>query len=66
VKLGRQEIADANREAAAARDAELKPILQELAHPSSRAAAAEVERRGLGKLSYKTVMRARARLGLGA
>ena len=51
VKLGRQEIADANREAAAARDAELKPILQELAHLSSRAAAAEVERRGLGKLS---------------
>lgn len=65
VKLGRQEIADANREAAA-RDAELKPILQELAHLSSRAVAAEVERRGLGKLSYKTVMRARARLGLGA
>ena len=66
VKLGRQEIADANREAAAARDADLKPVLLELAHLSSRAVAAEVERRGLGKLSYKTVMRARARLGLGA
>jgi DNA invertase Pin-like site-specific DNA recombinase len=65
VKLGRQEIGDANREAAAARDVELKPILEELAHLSSRAVAAEVERRGLGKLSYKTVMRARARLGLG-
>ena len=31
---------------------------------SSRAAAAEIERRGLGKLSYKTVARARVRLGL--
>ena len=66
VKLGRQEIADANREAAATRDAELRPILLELAHLSSRAVAAEVERRGLGKLSYKTVMRARVRLGLEA
>jgi DNA invertase Pin-like site-specific DNA recombinase len=66
VKLGRQEIADANREAAATRDADLKPILLELAHLSSRAVAAEVERRGLGKLSYKTVMRARVRLGLEA
>jgi hypothetical protein len=31
---------------------------------SSRAAAAEIERRGLGKLSYKTIARARVRLGL--
>jgi DNA invertase Pin-like site-specific DNA recombinase len=64
VKLGRQEIADANRDAAAARDAELEPVLRELQHLSSRAAAEEIERRGLGKLSYRTVMRARVRLGL--
>ena len=64
VRLGRQEIADANRDAAAARDAELEPVLRELSHLSSRAAAAEIERRGLGKLSYKTIARARVRLGL--
>ena len=39
--------------------------LRELSRLSSRAAAAEIERRGLGKVSYRTVMRARARLGLG-
>ena len=65
VRLGRQEIADANRDAAAARDAELEPVLRELSHLSSRAAAAEIERRGLGKLSYKTIARTRVRLGLG-
>jgi DNA invertase Pin-like site-specific DNA recombinase len=64
VRLGRREIADANRSAAAARDAELAPVLRELQHLSSRAAAEEIERRGLGKLSYRTVMRARVRLGL--
>jgi hypothetical protein len=64
VKLGRQETADANRAAAAARDAELGPILRELSHLSSRAVADEIERRGLGKVSYKTIMRARIRLGL--
>jgi DNA invertase Pin-like site-specific DNA recombinase len=64
VRLGRQEIADANRNAAASRDAELEPVLRELSHLSSRAAAAEIERRGLGKLSYKTIARARIRLGL--
>ena len=65
VKLGRQEIADANRDAAAARDAELEPTLRELSGLSSRAAAAEIERRGIGKISYITVVRARGRLGLG-
>ena len=64
VRLGRQEIADANRLAAAARDAELEPILRELAHLSTRKAAEEIERRGLGKLSYKTIARARVRLGM--
>jgi DNA invertase Pin-like site-specific DNA recombinase len=66
VKLGRQEIADTNRDAAAARDAELEPTLRELSGLSSRAAAAEIERRGLGKISYITVVRARVRLGLTA
>jgi DNA invertase Pin-like site-specific DNA recombinase len=66
VKLGRQEIADANRQAAAARDAGLRPVLEGLSHLSSRAAAAEIERRGLGKVSYKTVARTRVRLGLKA
>ena len=36
----------------------------ELWHLSTRAAAAEIERRGFGKVSYKTVARARVRLGL--
>ena len=62
VKLGRQETADANRLAAAARDAALEPILQQLSHLSAQKVAAEFERRGLGKLSYRTVMRARVRL----
>ena len=48
--------------AAAARDAELEPVLKELSHLSAR--AAEIERRGLGRLSYKTIARARVRLGL--
>jgi hypothetical protein len=39
-------------------------VLRELQHLSSRAAAEEIERRGLGKLSYKTIARARVRLGL--
>jgi DNA invertase Pin-like site-specific DNA recombinase len=64
VKLGRQEIANTNKAAAATRDAKLEPILRELSHLSLRAAAAEIERRGLGKISYRTIMRARIRLGL--
>ena len=36
VRLGRQEIADANRDAAAAPDAELEPVLRESSHLSSR------------------------------
>ena len=39
------------------------PILQELSHLSAQKVA-EFERRGLGKLSYRTVMRARVRLGV--
>jgi DNA invertase Pin-like site-specific DNA recombinase len=63
-RLGRQETADANRLAAAARDAKLEPVLRELSHLSAQKAADEIERRGLGKLSYRTITRARARLGL--
>ena len=67
-KLGSsgKKLAKNNADAAAARDKALKPVLQELAHLSSRAVAEEIRRRGLGNLSYKTVMRARVRLGLGA
>ena len=64
-RLGRQETADANRLAAAARDAELEPVLRETIDLSAQKAADEIERRGLGKVSYRTVMRARERLGLG-
>ena len=59
-KLGRR-----NAAAAKARDQVMKPVLRELAHLSSRAVAEEIERRGLGKVSHKTVSRARVRLGLG-
>jgi len=65
-KLGtyRKVLARRSFAAVAVRDAKLEPVLRELAHLSSRAAAAEIERRGLGTFSYKTIMRARARLGL--
>jgi len=53
-----------NAAAAKARDKDLKPVLKELAHLSPRAVVAEMERRGLGKVSYKTIARARKRLGI--
>lgn len=64
-RLGRQETADANRLAAASRDAILEPILRETLDLSAQKAADVIEERGLGKISLRTVMRARARLGLG-
>ena len=64
VKLGTAGDRRRQRDAAAARDAALEPVLRELSHLSTRAAAAEIERRGLGKISYKTVARARVRLGI--
>ena len=64
VKLGNQRIAAANRMAAAERDAAMEPAMRELAHLSTRKAAAEIERRGLGKLSHKAVARVRLRLGI--
>jgi DNA invertase Pin-like site-specific DNA recombinase len=57
-------LAAKNAAAAAARDAELKPILVELSHLSPQKVAAEIERRGRGSVSYKTIARARVRLGL--
>jgi hypothetical protein len=66
-KLGTYSKVLARQNAAAAvavRDAKLEPVLRESAHLSSRAVAAEIERRGLGTFSYKTIMRVRARLGL--
>jgi DNA invertase Pin-like site-specific DNA recombinase len=65
VKLGRQEIADAQRDAAAARDAVLEPVLRKTIDLSAQKAADVIEQRGLGKISLRTVMRARVRLGLG-
>jgi DNA invertase Pin-like site-specific DNA recombinase len=64
VRLGRPETADANRQAAKARDAALEPTLRELSGLSARAASREIERRGLGKVSNKLVQRARVRLEL--
>ena len=64
VKLGNQALADANHAAALARDAAIEPAMRELAHLSTRKTAAELERRGLAKLSYKAVARARVRLGI--
>jgi DNA invertase Pin-like site-specific DNA recombinase len=64
VKLGNQSLADANHAAAKARDAVIEPAMRELTHLSTRKAAAEIERRGLGKFSYKAVSRARIRLGI--
>jgi DNA invertase Pin-like site-specific DNA recombinase len=64
VKLGNPALAAKNAAAARARDAELEPVLRETATLSARAAAREIERRGLCYVSYKLVQRARTRLGL--
>jgi DNA invertase Pin-like site-specific DNA recombinase len=63
VVLGNQAQADANKAAAATRDAVLEPILRELSHLSSREAAEELAKRGF-EVNYKTVQRTRTRLGL--
>ena len=59
-----KKLGEENAAGAKTRDEAIKPIPLELWHLSARAAAAEIERRGHGRLSYKTVARARARLGL--
>jgi hypothetical protein len=53
-----------NRLAAAERAAKMAAALRELSHLSAEKAAAELERRGFGWMSYITVQRARGRLGL--
>jgi DNA invertase Pin-like site-specific DNA recombinase len=57
-------LAENNRALAAARDKVIEPVLRELSHLSPQKAANEIERRGLSKMSLKTVKRARVRLGL--
>ena len=57
-------LAENNRALAAERDKVIEPVLRELSHLSPQKAAGEIERRGLGKMSLKTVKRARVRLGL--
>ena len=64
VKLSNLQIADNNRISAAARDAAIEPVLRELPRLSPQKVAAEIEPRGLGRVSYKTVERPRVRLGL--
>jgi DNA invertase Pin-like site-specific DNA recombinase len=64
VKLGNPALAAKNAAAARARDAELEPVLRETATLSARAAAREIESRGLCYVSYKLVQRARTRLAL--
>ena len=68
VKLGTYSavLAEKNARRAAAHDAELAPALREIGHLSLRKQAAELEHRGFGKVAYKTVERARIRLGLAA
>ena len=53
-----------NRLAAAERAAKMAAALRELSHLSYEKAAAELGRRGFGWVSYATIRRARARLGI--
>jgi DNA invertase Pin-like site-specific DNA recombinase len=69
VKLGNQALADANKAAAAARDAELRPVLVSLAGKSYRDIATELTARSIasargGAWNAMTVLRAMKRLGL--
>jgi DNA invertase Pin-like site-specific DNA recombinase len=69
VTLGNAAQARANKDAAAARDAALKPILDELDGSSAGALARELNVRGIpsprgGTWSAKTVIRAMERLGI--
>jgi DNA invertase Pin-like site-specific DNA recombinase len=69
VKLGNQAQAEANKAAAATRDAAIRPILAELASKPLRAIAAALSERGVeaprgGAWNQVSVMRAMRRLGL--
>ena len=63
VKLGNAKLAADNKAAAAARDAELGPILRDLTGYSSREAAKVLAKRGI-EVSHMAVQRMRARLGI--
>jgi len=71
VVLGNQKQADANRAAAAARDADLRPVLQALSGLTLREIAQELTDRGIktprgGDVwNQVTVMRVTKRLGIG-
>jgi DNA invertase Pin-like site-specific DNA recombinase len=65
--LGNAALAKANRDAAAERAEALRPVFSELAGMSTRAAAAELDRRGIatpsgGKWSAMAVSRVRERI----
>lgn len=62
VVLGKADFGAQKAAAAAARDAELAPVLAELSHLTVRAAADEINARGLGPISFKTVARMRLRI----
>jgi DNA invertase Pin-like site-specific DNA recombinase len=69
VKLGNQAMADANKAAAATRDAELSPVLAELVGKSYRDIVQVLTERSIaaprgGAWNAMTVMRAMKRLGL--
>jgi DNA invertase Pin-like site-specific DNA recombinase len=69
VRLGNQALADANKAAAAARDAALEPILRELGSRSYRDIAAELTAREIatprgGAWNRMTVLRTMKRLGI--
>jgi DNA invertase Pin-like site-specific DNA recombinase len=68
VVLGNADLAKANQAAAAARAADMRPVLAQLAGLSARAAAAELNGRGVptptgAPWSAKTVIRLRERIG---
>jgi DNA invertase Pin-like site-specific DNA recombinase len=63
VKLGNPKQAEANKVAAQARAADLEPFLRKHAALSDRALAAELAKQGT-VVSYMTINRTRARLGL--
>jgi hypothetical protein len=63
LKLGNPAQAEANKVAAQARAADLEPFLRKYAALSDRALAAVLAKQGM-VVSYTTIRRARARLGL--
>jgi DNA invertase Pin-like site-specific DNA recombinase len=69
VQLGNQALADANKADAAARDAELRPVLAELVGKSYRVIAAELDARKIpaphgGGWNHMSAARSMKRLGL--